>query len=311
MLEPLLERLAGSLPAEKLSCVSAAEAVRLWFGRDLPRMAGTADKSGASGIELLFCLRGNIWLRWPDGFAVLAAGRSVLLIARGESCTVARWSGQAGFVLLAAESPGALAALAGTGSAMEAEEIERLSASNGGCSRLEGYAWCAGTAAAMEALPPSHRNSFCLSKAVEALQLVGWGAMRLVPAEAVYFDAGQTAAVKAARDYMVEHLEESMTVPELSRRFGLSATTFKSCFRQLYGAPPHRYLQNCRMEKAARLLQEDGLSVLQVSEEVGYASVSQFGAAFKRHYGLPPSAFRFQANKMSETGEGRLIRRES
>ena len=43
---------------------------------------------------------------------------------------------------------------------------------------------------------------------------------------------------------------------------------------------------------AAELLQSSALSVLGVAQSVGYASASQFTAAFRRQYGLTPSQYR-------------------
>ena len=49
---------------------------------------------------------------------------------------------------------------------------------------------------------------------------------------------------------MEEHLDEPLTIPALSRRACLSATTFKEGFRQLYGLPVHTWLRKQRMERA-------------------------------------------------------------
>ena len=51
---------------------------------------------------------------------------------------------------------------------------------------------------------------------------------------------------------------------------------------------------NCfqRLRKAAQLLETTGLPVLQVAADVGYGSVSQFGQAFRRQYGVSPAQYR-------------------
>ena len=41
-----------------------------------------------------------------------------------------------------------------------------------------------------------------------------------------------------------------------------------------------------RMEKAAALLREGKLNVSQVAQEVGYASLKNFSAAFKSYFGV-------------------------
>ena len=91
---------------------------------------------------------------------------------------------------------------------------------------------------------------------------------------------------------MEEHLDEPLTIPTLSRRACLSATTFKEEFRRLYGLPVHTWLRQRRMERAAELLHTPGLSLETVAQAVGYSSVSQFAAAFRRHYGVTPGRYR-------------------
>ena len=91
---------------------------------------------------------------------------------------------------------------------------------------------------------------------------------------------------------MEAHLDESLTIPALSRRACLSTTTFKEGFRRLYGLPVHTWLRQRRMERAAELLHTTELSLEGVAKEVGYSSVSQFIAAFRQQYGLTPGQYR-------------------
>ena len=99
-------------------------------------------------------------------------------------------------------------------------------------------------------------------------------------------------ALADTRRYMEEHLDEPMTIPSLSRRACLSATTFKAGFRRLYGLPVHAWLRQRRMERASELLRDSSLSVLGVAQSVGYSSASQFTAAFRREYGVTPAQYR-------------------
>ena len=55
------------------------------------------------------------------------------------------------------------------------------------------------------------------------------------------------------------------------------------------------------MERAAELLRRSDMSVLDISQAVGFASPSQFGANFLRRFGASPGKYR----KMSVSGEPR------
>ena len=105
-------------------------------------------------------------------------------------------------------------------------------------------------------------------------------------------DRGVAQSLAETRRYMEAHLDESLTIPALSRRACLSATTFKEAFRQLYGLPIHTWLRQRRMERAAELLNTSGLNLEGVAKAVGYSSVSQFAAAFRQQYGVTPGQYR-------------------
>ena len=51
-----------------------------------------------------------------------------------------------------------------------------------------------------------------------------------------YFYKTQAEKIKALRDFLAEHAAESFPQEGLSRRFDISMTQMKSCFRAVYGA---------------------------------------------------------------------------
>ena len=46
------------------------------------------------------------------------------------------------------------------------------------------------------------------------------------------------------------------------------------------------------MERAQAMLVEEGMTVAEVSERVGYKNPQHFSTAFKRKYGYPPKALK-------------------
>jgi transcriptional regulator GlxA family with amidase domain len=89
---------------------------------------------------------------------------------------------------------------------------------------------------------------------------------------------------------------EPWTVDGLARAVGLSRSAFAARFTDLVGEPPLEYVSRWRMTKAAELLRESDLSVLDVAERSGYSSEAAFNRAFKRHGGTAPARYRRQAN---------------
>lgn len=153
--------------------------------------------------------------------------------------------------------------------------------------------WSRAAFADLERLPQSERARWCVWKSVELLYLLSaQDEQRTEALLGPMLDRGVAQSLAEIRRYMEEHLDEHLTIPALSRRACLSATTVKEGFRRLYGLPVHTWLRQRRMERAAELLHTTELSLEGVAKAVGYSSVSQFIAAFRQQYGLTPGQYR-------------------
>lgn len=82
-----------------------------------------------------------------------------------------------------------------------------------------------------------------------------------------------------------------LTLNDLAAAAGLSPYYFARAFQRFVGVPPHRYLTGVRLRHAARLLDE-GAGVTFACYEVGFGSLSHFVTAFRKRFGVVPSAAR-------------------
>jgi AraC-like DNA-binding protein len=85
------------------------------------------------------------------------------------------------------------------------------------------------------------------------------------------------------------------TVATLARTAGLSRAAFAARFLRTVGRPPMDYLTQCRMRKAMTLLTVEHATVAKVASRVGYGSEAARSAAFLRHTGTTPGAYRREA----------------
>jgi AraC family transcriptional activator of mtrCDE len=85
---------------------------------------------------------------------------------------------------------------------------------------------------------------------------------------------------------------ERWSVGDLASRAGMSRTTFAEQFAAKTGMPPLKYLTTWRMQIARQALSEQGLSVAQTAELVGYSSEAAFSRVFSKSMGAPPSTMR-------------------
>ncbi|WP_372525775.1 AraC family transcriptional regulator [Piscinibacter sp.] len=86
--------------------------------------------------------------------------------------------------------------------------------------------------------------------------------------------------------------ERGWTVDDLAREVALSRSLLATRFASLVGESPMQYLMRWRLALAARALRSGGDAISRVAERSGYETEAAFSRAFKREFGLPPSAWR-------------------
>ena len=96
-----------------------------------------------------------------------------------------------------------------------------------------------------------------------------------------------------ARQILLEHISEPLTIKELSRKAAINECYLKKGFKEMFGTTIFDFFQSQRMEHAKYLLYEKRLSVTDVSLLLGYSSISHFSTAFKKHTGLKPCELLF------------------
>ena len=113
-----------------------------------------------------------------------------------------------------------------------------------------------------------------------------------------FYTKSQVAIAKAVREILTSDLAVHHSAKELAGRYSISESSLKNYFRGVYGRNISDYMNRLRMERAAELLEDTGMSVLEVAEKVGYQNQSKFAAAFKREYALSPRQYRLEKSTM-------------
>ena len=101
-------------------------------------------------------------------------------------------------------------------------------------------------------------------------------------------DERGTESIYQAREFLLQHIGDPITIKELSRKVAMNECYLKKGFKEVFGTTIFDFYQQQRMEHAKYLLYEKSLSVTDVSALLGYSSISHFSAAFKKHTGLKP-----------------------
>jgi transcriptional regulator GlxA family with amidase domain len=98
-----------------------------------------------------------------------------------------------------------------------------------------------------------------------------------------------------AKDRMDTASQEEWPVSRLASVSGVSEAHFARAFRQAFGAPPHRYLLSRRIERAAALLRDTDLPIIEIAFETGWNSLGTFGRTFRDITGESPRDLRARA----------------
>ena len=94
------------------------------------------------------------------------------------------------------------------------------------------------------------------------------------------------------RDYIVAHLSERILVADLAREAGLPPNRFAQAFSEHMGRPPHQFVLDMRLGRAAQLLRASNLNVVEVAHDCGFANQQHLSNAMRRHLGTTPSRYR-------------------
>ncbi|GMN11216.1 hypothetical protein MTsPCn9_20790 [Croceitalea sp. MTPC9] len=92
-----------------------------------------------------------------------------------------------------------------------------------------------------------------------------------------------------AKEILSKNLDAPPSLTELSRQIGLNTFKLKKDFKELFGVPVFKYLQNERMSTAHDLIRSKSATVQEAAWHVGYDSLSSFSNAFNKKFGFRPS----------------------
>jgi len=96
--------------------------------------------------------------------------------------------------------------------------------------------------------------------------------------------------VRRVKEYVEEHLDETLSLVRLARVAGVSASHFKTLFKRTMGVPVHEYVVQRRVERARVLLQQGELPATQIALDVGFSHQSHMARWMRRVLGVTPTS---------------------
>ena len=97
--------------------------------------------------------------------------------------------------------------------------------------------------------------------------------------------------IEKACDFMEQHFADRIYLDQICRYAGLSKSTLLRAFTKSKGVTPYSYLENIRIGKAKKLL-EQGVPPIEAAMQTCFSDQSHFTNYFNRFIGLAPGLYR-------------------
>ena len=94
------------------------------------------------------------------------------------------------------------------------------------------------------------------------------------------------------KSYLSSAYDREHSLRSLARQFGINEFKLKKGFRELFGTTVFGYIHSVKMYHARMMMEEAGATVSQAASRTGYKNPNHFSVAFKKQFGLSPSALR-------------------
>ena len=110
------------------------------------------------------------------------------------------------------------------------------------------------------------------------------------------------ARINNAIEYIEQHLSDKLVLENIALKAYFSPFHFHRMFSLVVGETVNNFIIRKRIEKAASfLLHQKETSITEISETLGFTSLSSFSRAFKKFYGISPIEFKESSpNKFSK-----------
>lgn len=112
------------------------------------------------------------------------------------------------------------------------------------------------------------------------------------PALFSFLNSLTSSPQKRFRQLIESNLQFNLSIEEYAEMAGMSTSTFKRSFKQVFGDSPGQYIIQHRLSFAAMLLKRSTKTIQEVAYESGFESPEHFTRMFNKKYKTSPSSYR-------------------
>lgn len=105
----------------------------------------------------------------------------------------------------------------------------------------------------------------------------------------IFFDFGKPGKIDL-KEFMSKNYKFNVSVERLAFLSGRSLSAFKRDFTEIFNQTPNRWLVERRLQEARFLIEKKRKKVTDFYLDLGFEDLSHFSFAFKKQFGLAPTA---------------------
>lgn len=98
--------------------------------------------------------------------------------------------------------------------------------------------------------------------------------------------------VKMILSYIADNFQENITIEDVAGHCFYSKSYFMKFFKETMGVSFIQYLNDYRLEVAAKMLQGTSDNIFDIAINTGFDNLSYFNRSFKKKYGVTPGKYR-------------------
>jgi len=95
--------------------------------------------------------------------------------------------------------------------------------------------------------------------------------------------------------YVLEHLQETLSIEQLAKQVSMSPRNFSRAFKQEFESTPAAFVEQLRAETAKRLVEDSTRGFAEIATECGIGSEDTLARLMSQYFGKTPSQLRKQA----------------
>lgn len=105
-------------------------------------------------------------------------------------------------------------------------------------------------------------------------------------------DKFDLASIIETQAFLIDNVDNPFpSISLIAGKANMSDTKFKKLFKKCTGVTPNSFFMAYKLRKAKELLEENNLSISQVSDTLSFSNHSYFTSRFKEYFGIPPKIF--------------------